>query len=302
MIHRIYGLYSTEDGIIRYVGETTQSLQDRLSCHKCEGLTRKIKNHRCNWIRSVYKNGHEVQITLLDIATEETWEDAEKHWIREYRENVGNLTNELDGGNSGGPGAKRKEYLSYDDARSLMKENGVKSLRDYTIFYKKLKSEGKNILPASAIEYYSLRGEWVNSYHFFGKSGLTDREKHDNFLSYDEAKKYIKKFNFNNRNEYREYVRKNKIQFLPFNPERAYKKDWVTMYDFLGKEKIVTYTYEDSMRFSREMGFKTAREYFQYRKEKDAKFLPQHPERDYKEWVSWGEFLGTGRKYNKVKA
>lgn len=301
MLHRIYGLYSTKDGIIRYVGETTQSLQDRLSCHKCEGLTRKIKNHRCNWIRSVYKNGYEIKIVLLDTATEETWEDAEKHWISEYRERIGNLTNELDGGNSGGPGAKRKDYLSYDEARALMIENGIKTLGDYAVFYKKLKSEGKNILPASASQYYSLRGEWINSYHFFGKSGLTDMEKHENFLPYDDAKKLVNDLGIKTLTEYKTYIKASGNTSLPSHPERVYGNKWVNRYEFFEKEKATPLSYEEAKEFSIKNGFKTSREYFAYRKNNKNCKLPQHPERDYREWVSWADFLETNNKRKPYK-
>ena len=301
MKHYIYGLYSTEDGAIRYVGETTQDIKDRLSAHKSESLHQKKKSHKCNWIRKVYKCGFEVKIILIDTATENDWEDKEIYWINEYRtKNIG-LTNQLPGGNSGGIGAKPKDYLSYNDARQLMIENDIKTLKEYHEFYKKLKNDGKNILPASAEQYYSLRGEWVGSFHFFNKIGLTDKEKHNNFLTYEEAKNYIKNFNFKDRNEYREYVRREKIPFLPVIPENTYKKDFVSMYDFLGKEKPQLLSYEEAKEFSIKNGFKTSREYFAYRKNNKNCMLPQHPERDYREWVSWADFLETNNKRKPYK-
>ena len=211
------------------------------------------------------------------------------------------LTNQLPGGNSGGIGAKPKDYLSYNDARQLMIENDIKTLKEYHEFYKKLKNDGKNILPASAEQYYSLRGEWVGSFHFFNKIGLTDKEKHNNFLTYEEAKNYIKNFNFKDRNEYREYVRREKIPFLPVIPENTYKKDFVSMYDFLGKEKPQLLSYEEAKEFSIKNGFKTSREYFAYRKNNKNCMLPQHPERDYREWVSWADFLETNNKRKPYK-
>lgn len=73
MKYYIYGLYSTEDNIIRYVGQTKSQLNQRKNEHKCDALTRKIKNHKCNWIRKVYKDGFEIGITLLDEANEKNW-------------------------------------------------------------------------------------------------------------------------------------------------------------------------------------------------------------------------------------
>lgn len=300
MIHNIYGLYSTKDGIIRYVGETTYSLEQRLAQHKCDSLTRKNKTHKCNWIRSVYKEGYEIKILQIDTATDENWEESEIFWINEYKEK-NKLTNELPGGNSGGPGAKRKDYLSYSDARKYMIENNIKSLKEYKLFYKKMVKRGEHFLPASAQEYYKLRGEWVNSFHFFGKTGLTDKEKHENFLTYDEAKNLVNSLGIKSFSEYKRYIKESGNTSLPTHPERAYAKDWIDRYNFFGKDKVSLLSYNEAKSFSMEMGFKTAKEYFEYRKNNKESKLPQHPERDYEEWVDWGEFLGTGRKYGKNK-
>ena len=85
MEYYIYGLSSSKDGIIRYVGQTKNALKNRLNEHKCDALTRKLKSHKCNWIRKIYKTGFKLQIELIEITDELHWQEREIYWIQEYR-------------------------------------------------------------------------------------------------------------------------------------------------------------------------------------------------------------------------
>ncbi len=96
----IYGLYSTEDGEIRYIGQTRISLETRLSQHLGDASRkneRKLKSHCYRWIRKTLRNGHRIGIQLLEADAE--YETAEKQWIAIYRDRFpGRLTNISDGG------------------------------------------------------------------------------------------------------------------------------------------------------------------------------------------------------------
>lgn len=90
----IYGLVSSEDNIVRYIGQTMRPLEKRLNEHKsCKKSC--ISCYR--WIRKVIANGYEVRIELLEENCH--WNDAERKWIAEYRKNFpGVLLNWSDGG------------------------------------------------------------------------------------------------------------------------------------------------------------------------------------------------------------
>ena len=52
----IYGLYSTEDDVIKYVGKTKYMLSKRLREHINGVLKRNYKTHKDNWIRYEIRN------------------------------------------------------------------------------------------------------------------------------------------------------------------------------------------------------------------------------------------------------
>lgn len=86
-------------------------------------------------------------------------------------------------------------------------------------------------------------------------------------------------------------------EYLPSNPSKIYKEEWVSWYDFLGKDRshrIEWPTYRQASEIVRGMHIKTRREYAKKYKNASVK-LPSAPHVTYKdEWISWGDFLGVG--------
>lgn len=90
----VYGLYSSEDGIVRYIGQTIQSLETRLRMH-LYGV-KKSNIHRHNWMRSVIDSGHTVEIKVL--CEDAVWNETEKELIQQHRESGVKLVNCTAGG------------------------------------------------------------------------------------------------------------------------------------------------------------------------------------------------------------
>lgn len=67
--------------------------------------------------------------------------------------------------------------------------------------------------------------EYIQKYNFLGKNIRT-------FPSYIKAQKICKKAGIKSR---RECIQKRKELGLPANPNKMYKKEWKSWYDFLGK-------------------------------------------------------------------
>ena len=65
------------------------------------------------------------------------------------------------------------------------------------------------------------------------------------------------------------------------------KKDWLS--------------YEEAQDVVRKAGISTQPDFMDWKERPDN--FPSQPNRDYKDegWVSWGEFLGTGRRNNAAK-
>lgn len=96
----VYGLASSADGVIRYIGQTVQPVNARLRQHVWEAKRRKGKEGKSrrvwNWIASVLRSGSKVVAIVLE--DDAVLHETEKKIIREYRENGFNLINATDGG------------------------------------------------------------------------------------------------------------------------------------------------------------------------------------------------------------
>lgn len=92
---KIYALIDVRTNDIKYIGKTIQSLNKRLSSHysiKDDDLT-----HRANWIRELKKVNLKPIIKLIEIVTDDNWEEREIYWI-EYYSKIFKLTNTDKGG------------------------------------------------------------------------------------------------------------------------------------------------------------------------------------------------------------
>jgi GIY-YIG catalytic domain/NUMOD3 motif len=91
----IYGLYDPQSGELRYVGQTVQSLNKRLTQHVCKA--RSDSDHRACWIRSVgYPEIRAIQeLPIADLNA------AEQYWIAFTQETGCRLVNATAGGEGG---------------------------------------------------------------------------------------------------------------------------------------------------------------------------------------------------------
>lgn len=107
--------------------------------------------------------------------------------------------------------------------------------------------------------------------------------KSNNFLPYNDAKEYIRKFKFKNLNFYRKWIKENDIGFLPLYPDSAYGSEY-SGYDYLSK---VYYTYTEFKNFCIENDIKNRKSYNNYILNTVNHRLPKHPDRFYEEWQNF---------------
>jgi hypothetical protein len=131
-------------------------------------------------------------------------------------------------------------------------------------------------------------------------------------LSFDDVKKWIKSnINVNSKSKWYEYIKIiNLPDFIPHNPREVFlNKGWISWGDFLGTGRIwdndVNYLeYDKSKKIIKELNIKTVLEYKKFAKNNLIPVnIPNRPDRYYKKrgWVSWGDFLGTGRIAKQLK-
>jgi len=166
-------------------------------------------------------------------------------------------------------------FPSYQEAKRIVGEAGIKSCKVYQKSYRKLK------LPSLPEKYYRGKG-WTNWNVFLGKEKFI-------FPSYQEAKRIVEKNGIKSQSEYLAVYKKLR---LPSGPSKYYcGKGWVNWNVFLGKKKVIFPSYEEAKRIVEKNGIKSQSEYLAVYKELD---LPSNPHLNYKDkgWVNWGVFLG----------
>lgn len=253
----IYGLYSTKDSAIRYVGQTRSSLKKRLKEHIYGALRYNGQTHKDMWIRKIYNEKHEIQIISLEQVSVENIDEREKFWIKQFP----NLTNLTEGG-FGGHGLRYK--ISYCEAKQWIRENYTfQSIRQFKQFA--TQEDYPVFLPRNVEEHFVLTQEWVSWEDFLGIQ-ITNPNNVD-YVSYEDAKKLLRPHKLKTKKEFLNYnsqLSKIKGNIIPNRPERYYsKRGWLGYADFLGYKKKYQITYELFVRYLRRY-FKNIKSYNTY--------------------------------------
>jgi len=97
----IYGLFSTKDEIIKYIGYTSD-LKERLKEHNKDINRVKVKTYKKNWIKKCISEGYNIDYLILDTAlTQSEACELEKFYIQNYLENNVQIVNGTLGGDGG---------------------------------------------------------------------------------------------------------------------------------------------------------------------------------------------------------
>lgn len=96
MTWKIYSLTDPRDGRVRYVGKAND-IKRRMYDHVYAALHSSKRNYRTNWIRALVECGQMPQLCILEEG-EGAWAEAEKKWIKTFRDAGYELVNATDGG------------------------------------------------------------------------------------------------------------------------------------------------------------------------------------------------------------
>lgn len=127
------------------------------------------------------------------------------------------------------------------------------------------------------------------------------------WLDYEEAKKYVHPFKFSS---YKEYKKRAKLPDWPINiplaPHNVYT-EWESFGKWFGTNIVATKNFiflpfDEARKKARESEATTKHQYHQLVMTKTLLNMPGNPQNTYKkDWVNWGDFLGTGNISNCKK-
>lgn len=290
----IYGLYEVgKEEQIRYIGKSN-NIKKRLHDHRYDN--RKTSHKSC-WIKSVLSNGGKIGAIAIAVVDMQNWKEIEKYYIAEYRK-----TNKLVNLTDGGDGTLTNIYnKTLQECKEFLKENKpewVNSLNNYKKWSKM--DDFPKFLPKAPNKVFN---DWIDWGDYLGTNYIRTIHRKKYYLSFNEAKEYLAKFNFKKGSE---FLKINFPYFISKSPELIYKNDWKGWPDFLGYEPYFRtehnyLNFEDAKKWIYEnYGQINVKKYRELsRKNLLPLFLPKKPEKLYENF-KWCEYLFSNRN-NKSK-
>nr|MBC8296205.1 hypothetical protein [Pelagibacterales bacterium] len=142
-------------------------------------------------------------------------------------------------------------------------------------------------IPKYPIAVYKNAG-WLSMGDWLGTYSVADQYK--TYLSFKEARDFVRTLHLNNGKEWVNYVNINKIQNIPKRCDQTYEKEgWSGWKDFLGtKNKKKFEPYEKAQEWALQNKIKTKKEWKEHTLRPDC--FPKNPDysAEYKsKWISW---------------
>ena len=184
---------------------------------------------------------------------------------------------------------EKRSMASYEELKEMVRSQGITSSGKYDSWRKKNKGvlNGWN-LPSNPNTYYEE--EWTSWGEFLGKKPIAP---------YEELKKFVRDQGVKTSRGYLFLREKNKGVIngwrMPSEPKTHYG-EWKNWNEFLGNHPLPLAPYEELKKILIDQGIKKSEEYFSWREKNggviNGQRIPSEPHKKYKEWMSWGVFLG----------
>lgn len=157
---------------------------------------------------------------------------------------------------------------------------------------------------------YNIWGDrekyWINK---FGLDNLTNYElggkggkPKSNWLPFTESRNIVRLLLLRNVFEWQTYCKSNhRNKLIPCYPDNVYKNDgWISWGDWLGTGFIATQNreyleFDVAKKIIHKLNISSQNEWYKYIRKNELKGIPKQPNKVYfNDWVSWGDWLGTG--------
>lgn len=189
----------------------------------------------------------------------------------------------------------RFEWTPFEEAREYVRSLNIKTSSEWRNYCNSGKKP--NDIPKSADIYYKGKG-WKSWPDFLGtKIGFDGK-----YMTFDKAKKFIKKFNLNSQREFQKFLKTNSVPVdFPSNPSKVYESEWLSLPDFLGYKPGYKhnqfYDFDYLKKIAQDNNITTQNQWRSFAKD-DFK-IPASPNQVYKKnWLGWSNFLSRNEVRN----
>ena len=194
---------------------------------------------------------------------------------------------------------RTKKFLSYEDCqKECLKENLTRKEK----YQSWVSNNPDKNCPYSPERVF--KNKWVSWGDFLQTGKIPDIQKNKNYLSYSEAKEYIKQFNIKTEDEYISWAKTlSRPENIPLQPRKSYKckGGWVSFNDFLDNGTMSCklkhdnfLNYQEAKNKVQLLNFNCRNDYFKWAKNQND--IPVNPDQVYEEFEGMPEFLGYQRR------
>ena len=175
-------------------------------------------------------------------------------------------------------------FSSFVDSREFARSLGLKGQIEWYAYCKS--GDKPDDIPGTPQRVY--KDEWKGWGDFLGTGNIRDK----NFLSFTEAREFVRKLGLKGLKEWFEYCKSDqKPDNIPSNPNLNYKNNgWKSYGDWVGNDNIAPtkmefLPFKEAREFVRKLGLKNWNEWKAYAKSGNKPDnIPYSPEKTYKEW------------------
>jgi hypothetical protein len=201
----------------------------------------------------------------------------------------------------GGGKVCKSDRLPFVKARKFVRGLGLKTSDEWFAYCKT--GNKPNNIPSFPRNPYKDEG-WISMGDWIGTGNIATRDRE--YRPFAEAREFVRKLGLKNSDEWKAYTKSGNMPTdIPSCPVNVWKNNgWISMGDWLGNRFVATQnrTYRSFVRarkFVRGLGIKTHEEWVIFVKTgKLPKDIPSTPDSAgvyTNDWISWGNWLGTGR-------
>lgn len=191
-------------------------------------------------------------------------------------------------------GRKRKDWLPFEEARKIVRSKGIRTIKDYLLFVQKqsfnLPSQPRDIYG----ELWSGWRDWLGT----KRTVVSIRQ----FLPFEDARTIVRSKGLKTIKEYHIFIKKQNLN-LPHDPQKIYREQWISFYDWFGKKKKKSLSFNEAREIAqREIqkhNINSVEKWYDYCKsDKKSKYLTVRPDKIYKGsgWIDWFDWFGKDHR------
>ena len=196
------------------------------------------------------------------------------------------------------------KWRSFEEARKFVRSLNLEGTNNQKVWREYCTSGNKpDDIPAAPEKAY--KKEWKGIENWMRKN--SNRNSLFNRLDFKQARKYVHTLKITSVREWEKICRDGKLpKNIPVLPRTVYKDEWIGWLDWLGTKKIIERNrdylpFKQARKYVHSLKLKSRKDWQELSKKKKLPAnIPFHPERIYKEFVSMGDWLGSGTQSSRI--